>query len=326
MLQTLTRSNIKNKTDLPLEIRELRGSDLILSNTERKVLASRKKYNKLLNSEDDDIDDLIFAARDELYAAKRVLGKGYINSTLVESAKTLDIFILTRPINKGAYSFIGHNSVLKPNFIKLKSAKSGIIKGLIPVNQSLLNSDESAEIFKKQEQHIKDLLRLDKVDKIPFLYQDEFLVIRNGKSIFTKTPKLSDEIVEVLTDNKGNYYTSDIDLFSLGIKEPSNIKIREYKNYGHSHTEEIEIIRVINEIFKENDNSSVKRNLVLHGSEAFNPNPLEIDYPIRAFTPKGRVFDIPKGPSNDQNKFLRVFFHWVEDQGYYLNRNPSWDF
>ena len=308
-------------------IRIVEGDDLILvdEGLRHEVEKQRRVYKRLLNLRpgklsEEEIQKRVSRQNTVLKDWKKKLGKGVTNSTFRDASTLNDIVILTRATNHGAYSFIGHKAILKPSFIKAKTAKYGLIKGLIPVDQSLVKRGMDQGVINSYNLKILKALNRDDVFKAPLETGEGTAVIRDGQQQVVERVLDGDKVIEVLVDGNGDKFTADIDLYSIGSKKPDNQTPYVHDNYGTTTDKEVEIIEEINKIFSSHDtHRNTDRDIVLHGSEVFNPSPEELDFPIRAFTPDGRVFDILQGPDSHPAKNLEEFKRWVLSQGYFIN-------
>lgn len=309
-----------------LGVRVVKGDDLILVNEglRNEVEKQRLIYKRLFNSRPgklsgEEILRRVSLQNSVLKESKKRLGKGVANSTFRDASIFNDIVILTRATNHGAYSFIGHKAILKPSFIKAKTAKYGLIKGLIPVDQSLVKRGMDQGIIDSYNLKVLEALNRDDVFKAPLETREGTAVIREGQQQFVDRVFEGDQVIEVLVDGNGDKFTADIDLYSIGLKKPDNQTPYVHDNYGTTTDKEVEVIEEINRVFSSYDtHRNTDRDIVLHGSEVFNPSPEELDFPIRAFTPDGRVFDILKGPDSHPAKNLEEFKRWVLSQGYFI--------
>lgn len=314
----------KNKA--PRGIEEVKGGDLILVNRELRASVERKRtfYEKAFSRKEQDptnerLDRISNKAKADLHEVKHKLGKGIVNSTLLDSSVSSNSVIVIRAINGGANSYIGHKAVLKPTYIKAKTAKYGLIKGLIPVDQNLVARDLPARSLRKYQSYIEAAFATGLVHKEVYETAEGKAVVRDGVQVVTDEIRPGDKPIEILIDANGDKFTADIDLFSIGGKTPDTERATDMEELGTTTSREIGLIKKINQIFSKYDtHRPMERDLVLHGSEVHNPKPVKMEFPLRAYTPDGRVFNIKEGPEEDPEKHLNAFRSWVQSKGYFL--------
>lgn len=304
--------------DLPgTGIQEVKGADLILVNDSLRdeVERVRALYNRSIERGGD-----LELITSKLGLAKKRLGKGIVNKTLSDSAISMDQIIITRNMNSGANSYIGHRGVMKPSFIKAKTAKYGLIKGLIPYDQSLVARDLPQDLVETYKGYVAQVMATGTVNKVILETPEGTAVIRNGSQMFVEEVLPSDKIIYVLGDSNGFKYTADVDLYALGGKKPDESASFFSEELGTTTEKEVESIKKINEIFTFHDtHRNTDRDLVLHGSEIHNPNPVNLDFPLRVYLPDGRVFDVDEGPSRDPQRYLNALKAWGKSHGYHIN-------
>ncbi len=261
------------------------------------------------------------------------MSKERINDAIQVAEKQLGIRILSRKTNVNSLKYLEMGYPSKPIDLKAKTAATGIIAGLIPLDQRLSKADEDHR--EDYERAIKKAIQ-DKRYLAVNVVKDGYIagIDSEGKQDwYPNEEKLPEGVmpIQVVADSTSHLpVTGDNDL-ALITREPQDesawddeVTVRDER--GIESVLERSARNATNKAYLESaqlgglTQKKMTNQIINHGPESRNPVPSLPDYPWVDSSGE----EILQGPGADVHSNLRKYLKKLVKNGYYFEVPEQW--
>lgn len=262
--------------------------------------------------------------RERVANLKVEISRALVDESFLTTARELNEVIIVRSMNPAAYMHLERSVSTKSMNIKLNTARSGLIAGLVPEMQVLANPRISSAKVREFQEQLDQLLSSGDIQLVTYQSESGVVVIREGQQIWATEILPGDVPVRVLADRRGRLITGDADILTVARKGQVDQEILQDPERGYYTRPDLRTMNHVNQQFHRLDTRTAVRNLVHHGPESAYSGSQGISYNLVVYRPDGRMQIVKEGPAGAPHLHFDRLMEELRAQGYQAQRNPAW--